>query len=488
MHRSLTALIALSLTSSAVAQPGDGQQVLGWWRATLSHVGESHDIWLHFSERDGQLMASFSNPMIAIDDSPLSKVAVQPQSVELGSIGWTLRRDGRALVGVIPDVLVPVYKLKARFVRSGPPPRPPVNPRPAQNPPRALWTQNLRSAVFGGLAFDAARNRLIAATDSGDVAALRANDGAIAWSVDAGAAIRATPLVAGASLYVPTDKALLKLDLATGRRLWASSLGKGEKRLAADDPKSRGDHYSSSAIVAGDSVYAGSRDGCVYRFNAESGATVGRYCATDLITATPVVDGPRVYFASFDRSVYAAERDTGHILWKRDLHGAVPRDLALAGHNILAGSRSYDLAALDKTTGKPSWNRYYWYSWVDSPPNVVGPTVYIGSSDSLRLFAFDAGSGKKLWESRVPGWSWAKPAVGRTTVYASVTGPTNSYAGARLGAFVAIDRDSGKLRWIIQSPKRENAAVYGFASAPVIAQGRVFAADLDGRIFAFKED
>src|SRR5205814_5054474 len=127
--------------------------------------------------------------------------------------------------------------------------------------------------------------------------------------------------VAGQSLFIPTDKALLKLDLATGRRLWASSLGKAKSsRLESEDPKSRWDHYSSAAVVAGDSVYAGSRDGCVYRFNAESGATIGRYCATDLITATPVVDGNRVYFASFDQHVYAAERDNGRIVWKRDMH------------------------------------------------------------------------------------------------------------------------------------------------------------------------
>jgi outer membrane protein assembly factor BamB len=488
MRRSLAGLIALSLASSVGAQAGAGQ-VLGWWRATLSHAGEKHDIWLHIQDRNGSLIAGFSNPMIGIDDSPLSKVSASPAIVNLSSIGWTLRRDGAALTGVIPEVLVPVYRLKARFERSGPPPAAFASPRPTQRPPRPLWTQSLRSAVVGGLAFDAGRKRLIVATAPGDVAALGASDGAIAWSVDAGAAIRAAPVSVGPALYVPTDKALLKLDLATGRRLWASSLGKGEKRLPAEDPKSRGDHYSSSAVVAGDSVYAGSRDGCVYRFNAESGATIGRYCATDLITATPVVDGDRVYFASFDHYVYAAERDTGRIVWKRDTHGAVPRDLALAGHNILAGSRSYDLTAFDKTTGEPAWTRYYWFSWVDSVPNVVGSTIYIGSSDSLRVYAIDAGTGKKLWESQVPGWSWARPAVGKSTVYASVTGTAMQYVGPRSGGFAAIDRQTGRPRWMIESKKPEKAgAIYGFASAPVVANGRVFAADLDGNVSAFKDD
>ncbi len=304
---------------------------------------------------------------------------------------------------------------------------------------------------------------MIAAADSGTVTALSANDGAVAWSMDAGGAIRATPLVAGRFLFVPTDAALLKLDLASGRRLWASSLGKPKSpRLEVTDPKSRWDHYSSSAVLAGDSVYAGSRDGCVYRFNADSGETVGRYCSTDLITATPVIDGNRVYFASFDRQVYAADRDTGRIVWKRDVQGEVPRDLTLAGRNILAGSRSYDLVALDKATGKPAWTRYYWFSWVDSIANVVGRTIYIGSSDSLRVYALDVTSGKKLWVSQLPGWAWARPAVGRKTVYESIAGSSGYNFGGRTGGFAAIDRATGKLRWMIELKEARKSACLRF--------------------------
>jgi hypothetical protein len=42
---------------------------------------------------------------------------------------------------------------------------------------------------------------------------------------------------------------------------------------------------------------------------------------------------------------------------------------------------------------------------------------------------------------------------------------------------------------MIESKKPEKAgAIYGFASAPVVANGRVFAADLDGNVSAFKDD
>ena len=88
----------------------------------------------------------------------------------------------------------------------------------------------------------------------------------------------------------------------------------------------------------------------------------------------------------------------------------------------------------------------------------------------------------------MPGWSWAKPAVGKAAVYAAATGTTMPYVGPRSVGFVAVDRGSGKLRRPIEAEKPEKAPTYGFASAPVVANGRVFAADLTGKVFAFKED
>jgi len=155
-------------------------------------------------------------------------------------------------------------------------------------------------------------------------------------------------------VYVATDDALLKLDASTGRQLWSSPLGKGKsRRLEINEANSRWDHYSSSAAVAGKAVYVGSRDGCVYRFSLSTGAKLRTYCASDMITGTPVIEGNRIYFASFDKSVYAANISSGRILWKRDVQGEVPRDLALVDGKVLAGSRSYDLVALDKASGRP---------------------------------------------------------------------------------------------------------------------------------------
>jgi outer membrane protein assembly factor BamB len=489
MVRNLFAAAAICAASAAMAQPPSLSGVSGWWRATLTHGGESRDIWLHFHDRNGKLIAGFGNPTIGIEDTPLSAVAIKPGSVELTNLGWSLHRekDG-SLTGIVPESLIPVYKMHARFTPSGKPPLPALS-RPSQRAPAPVWRQDVGAPIHGGLALDPARKRIIAATDSGRVSALNASDGKTAWSMETGTTIRATPLINGRSLFVSTDTALLKLEAATGRRIWSADLGEGKgPRLPITDPNSRYDEYASSAVVAGESVYVGSRDGCVRRLSVASGTLLKRFCATDMVTATPVVDGKRVYFASFDNHVYSADIDSGRIVWRHDTQGAIPRDLAIVAGRIVAGSRSYELTALDKSTGRAAWTHYYWYSWVDAVPNAVGRTMYIGSSDSLRVFAFDSVSGHKLWETVVPGWTWAKPAVGRRTVYAAVTGTATPYMGPRAGGFAAIDRGSGKLRWLIASDKPANAPEYGFASAPVIADGMVYAADLAGRVMAFRDE
>lgn len=54
---------------------------------------------------------------------------------------------------------------------------------------------------------------------------------------------------------------------------------------------------------------------------------------------------------------------------------------------MIVGSRSYDLLALDGKTGATVWNRYVWFSWVESPVAVREAMAYVGSSDAAKLYA-----------------------------------------------------------------------------------------------------
>ena len=65
-------------------------------------------------------------------------------------------------------------------------------------------------------------------------------------------------------------------------------------------------------------------------------------------------------------------------------------------------------------------------------------------------------------------------------------GNTNlRYIGPRLGGLAAIDRASGRLKWIFRPPHDDKALISGFPAGPLVEAGRVYAADLEGNVYGF---
>jgi len=146
---------------------------------------------------------------------------------------------------------------------------------------------------------------------------------------------------------------------------------------------------------------------------------------------------------------------------------------------------------LDAASGKELWKHYYWFSWIESPPVVRDGVVYTGSSDGVGVFAIDARDGKLRWKAAVPGWAWPRTAVSKQLVVAATVG-AGAYPGSRAGSVVAIDRASGAIRWMYLDPPSketvEKKAEWGFAAAPTLGDGVVYAADLQGRVHALECD
>ena len=63
-----------------------------------------------------------------------------------------------------------------------------------------------------------------------------------------------------------------------------------------------------------------------------------------------------------------------------------------------------------------------------------------------------------------------------------------AFPGTRSGSLVEVDRTSGRILWMHVDPPGEelarSKAEWGFAAGPVIADGIVYAADLQGRVYA----
>ena len=481
-------VVLLGLGIGVGASPAD--DIEGWWRTEIMRGEQKADFFLRFGvDAEGAPSAYMSLPILRMRDVPIGTFSATDSTLGLPGLSWDLSitEGGATLKGLLPPSLGGDQKTVAQFERSDEPVSPPSFTG-ASHPPAPIWTTDVGAEVWAGLVYDRRQDLVYLGTDDGRVWALRGRTGEAAWSRDLSAPIRATPTLQDGWLYVATDEALHALDALTGKPSWSTAFGEPlQPRLPTTEPGARWDHYSASAALDGDLVVVGARDGCIHALDRSSGAQLWKVCTDDIVTSTPAIGEGAVFFGGFDGSAYALSREDGTEIWRHDAGAAIPRDAILAGKGlVLFGSRSSYLLALETATGKPVWEHYFWSSWIDSPPHLRDGVVYVGSSDLLAVLALDSATGRELWSAPTPGWGWPGLAVVDDCVYAGVVG-LDGYGAPREPGLLSLERQTGALRWILRPDHSGDGRMSGFASAPVADQARVFAADLDGNVYAFDD-
>ncbi|HEX5162764.1 MAG TPA: PQQ-binding-like beta-propeller repeat protein [Steroidobacteraceae bacterium] len=488
MH-ALACLAAFTLALPATAQDAvKFSDIAGWWSADPEFGGESSHLAMQFLEKDGKQEAHVWLMAIGAYDINLGAVAINGNSVDSQGLSFPLtwNPEKRTLSGVIPAEAAPIYNIPVEFRRSGPAEKP--APREWKAPrPQVLWTAETGAAVWAGIE-RADDGTLFVGNENGDLNAI-GRDGKLRWKFSTGKPIRAQPKVIGKFVYLHSDSGYLhQLDRKTGAETWRADVDDGsEPRIPTDNEKTRWDRYGSSVVTDGRRLFVASRDKNLYAIDMRTGRESWRVAAADIMTATPALHGDLVIFAALDGKVQAVSAKDGQPRWSYDAKLGIGGDVVVSGDRVLVGSRTYDLVALDAATGKELWKHYYWFSWIESPPVVRDGVVYTGSSDATHVYAIDLADGSLRWKSPVPGYSWQRTAVTEQLVVAGTVGQ-GAIPGARNGSLLALDRASGALRWMHQDAPSEATVKarghWGFGASPVIADGVVYAADLNGRVYA----
>ena len=169
---------------------------------------------------------------------------------------------------------------------------------------------------------------------------------------------------------------------------------------------------------------------------------------------SPVVVGGRVYaaFAKFEgtRTAHAIacfDDPPGKPVWVADVsdapNAAIAENrtrhelLAFAGGNLILCPNAGVIAAVDAASGKPAWG--FRYPPSDRTPATTGPRdvcppvsadgrVFIAPTDSDRVYALDATTGKPLWEAG-PTQTDQLLGVTRGRLIATVAGPNRGIRG-----------------------------------------------------------
>lgn len=480
----MVAIGALAFVASAEAASLTYADLIGWWRSDLEFNGQRAEMYLNFVEEGGKPVVRVTLPPIHGWDFPFGSATVANDRVQFNAVPLALVFDPATatLNGELPKDFAPAAKIAVAFRRATSPEKPPADEWPAVQP-KIAWTYAADGPVWAGLTYDSVSKRVIVATDTGSVIALDARDGKRFWSRATGDKVRAQPVVHGAHVYINSDDGhLYKLEVRSGMEAWRTPI---DSRPAPRAKRQVFDRYGSSALVDESRVYVGGADGNLYALDATSGREVWRVASKDKVYASPIRHGDAVIFGSFDGFLYAVATTDGRPRWQHDTRGAISTAPAIAGDRIVVGNRAFELSGVDVGAGTLAWRQYFFFSWIDSVPTIASGTVYVGSSDTVSVSAFDVATGKRQWQRALGGWCWPQVAVTRDRVYAGVSAAKGAFNVSR-GALVALDRKSGKVRWAHVAPADGDS--WGFVASPAVANDRVFAADLAGNVYAFEAE
>jgi outer membrane protein assembly factor BamB len=264
---------------------------------------------------------------------------------------------------------------------------------------------------------------------------------------------------------------------------------------------------TSSPVLAGGLLYAGSGDGAIYALDPSSGAIRWRFqtgegllSGPEIVTvrpgasaaemlgtgsgqmrrgrkevaATPVVDKGTVFVGSRDYSFYAVDAATGQKKWSFQTGGEIYKQATTHGNNVLFTSADGFLHAVDVNTGERKWafKTVTGVRKLAPRESIVKDEVVYLTNESF-LYAIDAASGLEKWRFIADGGFASSPREADGRIFFSV-----QRHGSRFVILYSVDASSGKVIW------QFDAESEFFESDPVIAVRDMVLVGTDRGLFA----
>lgn len=225
------------------------------------------------------------------------------------------------------------------------------------------------------------------------------------------------------------------------------------------------DRIVAAPLQVGEVVYVATADNLLLALEAETGTEIWRFPTEFSIWAQPTYYEGTLFIASMDRFLYAIDAENGSEKWSVKLTGAMSAQPVVNPEANLVYAASYDreVHAFGMDSGEEVWSVQA-SDWVWSAPALANDTLYFGDS-SGRIFAVNATTGDKVWESsvhsmnvvagviqnpplQIKGSIQASPVVQNGVVYFASLGNTESEEGL----LVAINAATGEELWQTTTP------------------------------------
>ena len=311
-------------------------------------------------------------------------------------------------------------------------------------------------------------------------------EGRIEWSFDTEEAVDVPPVAHGGLAFIMAGRRIdtgriIALDMDSGRPVWTYRLNG-----VSDFP----------VTLAGNFLYAVTRDGRVIALESQSGREVWSYTTGDLLLGRPVVRDGALFAAS--NGIHALDALTGEPLWvHRTEGGRTTSPLAYSQGIIAVLSEGIHLNLIDAVKGKRRLTTRLWFGGAGMPM-ILEDTVVLsgdrGRIQAVNLYARDIPMEKalrfwwtKLWlyksAPRPPdpvGYLWHHRGLGGLSSHIAATGDGRLFLVARhpdhSATLMGIDANTGDALWRFQSrgPFAEGATLAGATLVAGVRAGTVF--------------
>jgi outer membrane protein assembly factor BamB len=179
---------------------------------------------------------------------------------------------------------------------------------------------------------------LVIATTSGDIVTLRTHEGGVVWRQHLNTPAHARPEISGNRIFVPTsDSHVIAFNRDTGVVLWDARLGKPGNEILATNER----------------LYLGSEDRYFYSLNAMTGAVEWRWPTGANVIGRPVVDDQIVYFVALDNVLRALNLSSGVQRWKSALPLRPSTGPIRWSQTLVVAGTTPSLQAYNAEDGKP---------------------------------------------------------------------------------------------------------------------------------------
>ncbi|MBW3635313.1 MAG: PQQ-binding-like beta-propeller repeat protein [Armatimonadetes bacterium] len=248
------------------------------------------------------------------------------------------------------------------------------------------------------------------------------------WVTPVGGAVQSKLVTRDGALYVSTMGGdLVCLDARTGFARWKFATG--------------GSIFSTPLVENG-AVYFGSADHNVYALDARTGRLKWKTKTGGAVFGGAALSRGVICIASVDTHIYGLNAQSGQVMWKAKGENMFQSQAATDGERFFVGGWDNFFRALDVATGREIWKQKFGRAFYFSPaigsPTTGAGRVYVSSNDGV-LHAMEAASGKVVWEVPGPALGYSGPLLRGGQIFNASLTPT--------GLVFAFDAQSGQKGW-----------------------------------------